>query len=148
MEVVEERSSKNYAVRSLGSGGGKIVFTLLTEVIVFYVSLTTIHIRGPSHKGLLPRFVGGRSSSFQNRLEDPLRVLFRILGNGWLGGTVWGPGASNWASCGVGWDFPDLIMVWTSRWWAWRVFKDAFPTGAATASNWDHLESWRSGDDF
>ena len=32
-------------VRTFGFGSGKVILTLLTEDITFYVGLTTIHVR-------------------------------------------------------------------------------------------------------
>ena len=43
--VTQEGCCKGNTVGTLGPGGGKMVFTLLTEVIVFHVGLTTIDVR-------------------------------------------------------------------------------------------------------
>ena len=43
--VAQEKCYKKNTVGALGSGGGKIILTLLTEVKIFYVGLTTIHIK-------------------------------------------------------------------------------------------------------
>ena len=43
--VIQEKSCKKNMVRALGSGGGKVILTLLTKVIIFYMELITIHIK-------------------------------------------------------------------------------------------------------
>ena len=43
--VPKEGCYKENTVRTLGPGGGKVILTLLTKVIVFYVGLTTIDVR-------------------------------------------------------------------------------------------------------
>ena len=43
--VTQERYCKGNAVETFGSSGGKVVFTLLAKVIVFYVGLTTIDVK-------------------------------------------------------------------------------------------------------
>ena len=43
--MTHERCCKTNAVGVFGSGGGKVVLTLLAEVIVFHVGLTTIDVR-------------------------------------------------------------------------------------------------------
>ena len=43
--VLKERCCKGNAVGTLGPGGGKVILTLLTEVITFHMGLTTIDVR-------------------------------------------------------------------------------------------------------
>ena len=43
--VSKERCYKGNAVGILGPGNGKVILTLLIEVIAFYVELTTIDVR-------------------------------------------------------------------------------------------------------
>ena len=43
--IMQERCYKENAVKAFGSGSGKVILTLLTEVITFHVGLTTIDIR-------------------------------------------------------------------------------------------------------
>ena len=43
--VLKEGCCKENAVGAFGSSGGKVIFTLLTEVIVFFVRLTIIDVR-------------------------------------------------------------------------------------------------------
>ena len=43
--VPKERCCKENAVGAFGSAGGKVILTLLTEVIAFHVGLTTIDVR-------------------------------------------------------------------------------------------------------
>lgn len=43
--VFQKQNSKKYALMAFGSGGLKMVFTLLTEFIIFYVQVIIIKIR-------------------------------------------------------------------------------------------------------
>ena len=43
--VPKEACCKENAVGVFGSGGSKVILTLLTEVIAFHVGLTTIDVR-------------------------------------------------------------------------------------------------------
>ena len=43
--VTQKECCKGNAVGALGSGGGKVILTLLAKVIAFYVGLTTIDVR-------------------------------------------------------------------------------------------------------
>ena len=43
--VPKKRCCKGDAVGTHGPGGGKVILTLLTEVIAFHVGLTTIDVR-------------------------------------------------------------------------------------------------------
>ena len=43
--VKQKKCCKRNAVEALGSGGGKIILTLLAKVIPFYMELTTIDVR-------------------------------------------------------------------------------------------------------
>ena len=43
--VMQKKCYKGNAVRALGSGGGKVILTLLAEIITFYVELTIIDVR-------------------------------------------------------------------------------------------------------
>ena len=43
--VTQEGCCKRNTVAALGPGGGKVILTLLTEVIAFHVGLTTIYVR-------------------------------------------------------------------------------------------------------
>ena len=43
--VTQERCCKENTIGALGPGGGKMILTLLTEVIAFHVGLTTIDVR-------------------------------------------------------------------------------------------------------
>lgn len=56
--VPKERGSKKNLVSALGSGSGKVVFTLLIEVIIFHVRFITIHIQKLGLQGLVLRFFG------------------------------------------------------------------------------------------
>ena len=43
--ITEEKCCKGNTVGALGSSGGKVIFTLLAEVIVFYMGLTMIDVK-------------------------------------------------------------------------------------------------------
>ena len=43
--VTQERCCKKNTVGALGPGGGKVILTLLAEVIAFHVGLTTIDVK-------------------------------------------------------------------------------------------------------
>ena len=43
--VTNQRCYKKNTVRAFGSGGDKMILTLLAKVIIFYMGLTTMHIR-------------------------------------------------------------------------------------------------------
>ena len=43
--VTQERCCKENTVGALGLGSGKVILTLLAEVIAFHVGLTTIDVR-------------------------------------------------------------------------------------------------------
>ena len=43
--ITQERCCKRNAVGAFGSGGGKVILTLLTKVIAFHVGFTTIDVR-------------------------------------------------------------------------------------------------------
>ena len=45
--VIQEQSSKRYALMALGSSGLKVVLALLTEVVTFYVQVAIIKITVP-----------------------------------------------------------------------------------------------------
>ena len=91
--VPEKGRSKGNSGRPRGSGGSKIVLTLLTEVIAIYVGLSAVYVRGAGFQ-LLPGYLkndgswdesgsgsgnGNRSSSLQNGLKNPLQVILRVL---------------------------------------------------------------------
>lgn len=41
----KEKYSKKILVRALGSSSGKVIITLLIEVVAFYVKFTAVHVR-------------------------------------------------------------------------------------------------------
>ena len=43
--VTQEKYYKRNTIGAFGSSSGKVIFTLLAEVIIFHVGLTTIHVR-------------------------------------------------------------------------------------------------------
>ena len=43
--VTKERSCKKNMGGAFSSGGSKVILTLLTEVIIFYIRLIMIHVR-------------------------------------------------------------------------------------------------------
>ena len=44
--ITQEKYCKGNTVGTFGPGGGKVILTILTKVIAFYVKLTTIHVKG------------------------------------------------------------------------------------------------------
>ena len=93
--VPEERRGKGNSGRPRGSSGSKIVLTLLTEVVAVHMGLSVVCVR-KTGLHLLPRHLGddgswdksgsgsgngNRSSSLQNGFEDPLQVIFGVLGD-------------------------------------------------------------------
>ena len=46
--ITKEGGRKRGAVRASGAGGGKMILTLLTEVVALYVRLTIVEVREPS----------------------------------------------------------------------------------------------------
>lgn len=43
--VFQKQSRKRYALMAFGSGSLKVIFELLTEVVIFYVQVAIIEIR-------------------------------------------------------------------------------------------------------
>ena len=76
--VLEEKCSKRYAIRSFYSGGGKMVFILLTKVITGYVVITLINIRQPCLKKMLSRAFCSRGFGFHYCSNNVLHFLIRI----------------------------------------------------------------------
>ena len=63
--ILEEGHDNKNSVSPFSSSGGKIVLTLLTEVVLFYVGLFVVHVRGTGFQEIFLRLLGGgRSSSF------------------------------------------------------------------------------------
>ena len=102
--VLEEGRGKENLDRLRGSGGSKVVFTLLTEVVTVYVGLSVVYVQGtglqflPGHlrddESWDERGSGNRNRnlSLQNGLKNPLQVIFRVLGNTSISGKLrpWG----------------------------------------------------------
>ena len=57
--ITQERCCKGNAIGAFGSGGGKMVLTLLAEVIASHMGLTTIDVRWSSLQWLLMGVVRG-----------------------------------------------------------------------------------------
>ena len=79
--VTQEEYCKGNGVGAIGSGNGKVILTLLTEVIAFHVGLTIIDVRQSSLQWLLTGAIRGRSSGFEDCPEDLLQIFFFILSN-------------------------------------------------------------------
>lgn len=54
--LLKEGCDKKNLVKTLSSSDGKAIFTLLTEVIAFYIKFTIIHVWQLSFQGLILRF--------------------------------------------------------------------------------------------
>ena len=124
--VPKEGYCKRNAVGAFGSGGGKVILTLLTEVIAFYVGLTMIDVRWSGLQWLLTGAVRG-SSGFEDRPEDLLQIFFCIFSNKRLDSR-----RVNWG----------LIMDKLRR--GWRSFGGLFSAKTPMASDRSHPDS-RSG---
>lgn len=61
--VTKERRSKGKLVNTLNPSGSKVIFTLLTEVVAFYMGPTVIYIWGTSFQGLISKLLKGGGSS-------------------------------------------------------------------------------------
>lgn len=76
--ILEEVCYKRDMVRSLCSGNGKIIFTLLIEVVAGHMVITTINVR---KTGLEKTFIRGfsiRGSGFHYCTNDVLYVLIYV----------------------------------------------------------------------
>ncbi len=75
-----------------GSVGGKIVFTLLAEVVVLYVRPTTVDVRGSGLEFVSRSTFGGVEECLDDSIQVLLAILIstKILGNG-KGGACKGP---------------------------------------------------------
>ena len=51
--IFQEGSRKRNSVWACGTGGGKVIFVLLEEIVTLQVSFILINIREPSFQGLL-----------------------------------------------------------------------------------------------
>ena len=100
--VPEKRRGKENSSRPRGSGGSKIVLTLLTKVVAIHVGLSAVYVRGADLQ-ILPGHLkdnaswdesgngsgnGNGSSSLQNGLKNPLQVILRILGDTSISGRL------------------------------------------------------------
>ena len=124
--VTQEACYKKNAIGALGSGGGKVVLTLLAKIIAFHVRLSTIDVRWSSLEWLLTEAVRGGSSGFKDRPKDFLQIFFCILSNRRF-------------SRGIDWA---LIMArlrkgWRPQW----IFGGVFLAKASTALDGNHPDS-------
>ncbi len=78
--ISKKKSCKRNLIKFSGFSGGKVVFTLLTEVVIFYMELTTIDVRLLGFKSLIsgPFFL---YLSLKDRLDNFFQVIFGILGS-------------------------------------------------------------------
>lgn len=78
--IPKEGYSKKNLVNIFNSNSGKIIFTLLIEIVAFYIGFFAIHVWKTSLQGIvLGLFKSDRGVSFQNNLENLLQVFFSIL---------------------------------------------------------------------
>lgn len=68
-------------VKALGSSSSKVIFILMTEVIISYMELTTIYIRLFCLQQLLAKFVKKENMGFQDCSKNFKLIFFCILGN-------------------------------------------------------------------
>ena len=97
-DIFQESSPKRNSVWAHSTGGGKLIFALLEEIVTLQVSFTPINIRESSfQRPLTWAFIvqnggndGGRNkywkSRIQNGPEDPLEVIFPVSKHGGVGG--------------------------------------------------------------
>ncbi len=73
--ISKKKSRKQNLIRPNGSSSGKIVFALLTEVIILFVGLTTIEFRKLGLKELISGSLL-QCLSLEDRWNDLLQVFF------------------------------------------------------------------------
>ena len=95
--VLQEGSRKWNLVQARGTGGSKVIFILLEEIIALQMRFIPINIREPSfQRPLTWAFIvrsggdnGGRNrckkSRIQNGPKDPLEVIFQVSNHKGLG---------------------------------------------------------------
>ena len=76
--VLKERCSKKYAIRSFWFGGGKVVFTLLTEIVTGYMVVTSINIWKTCLEETFSRAFCSCKFGFHYCLNDILHFLIWI----------------------------------------------------------------------
>ena len=111
----------------LSLGSGKVILTLLAEVIIFNIEFTTIDLKWSGLQWLFTGVVKGENSGFKDRSEDLLQIFFYILSNKRLN------------SRGVSWD-----LVMARLWRGWRPqwnFGSVFPARASTTSDGSYPSS-------
>ena len=99
--VTQEKCCKRNTVGALGSSDGKMILTLLAEVITFYIRLTTIDVRWSDLQWYLSGVVKGRNSGFKDSSGDLLQILLYILSNRRLNSKRVA-GVSSWLDSGRG----------------------------------------------
>lgn len=69
-------------IKAFGFNSSKLILTLLIEVKEFYMELITIYVwRANFQKFISGLLRGGKSSSLQNGLKNPLQIFLSILGD-------------------------------------------------------------------
>ena len=96
-DILLEDSRKQNSVRAYGTGGSKVIFTLLEDIVTLQMSFTLINVREPSfQRPLMWAFIvrsGGNDGSrnrcrkfrIQNGSKDPLEVILRVSNYGGFG---------------------------------------------------------------
>ena len=95
--ILQEGSCKRNLVWTRGTGGGKVIFALLEEIVTLQASFTPINVWEPSFQrpltwAFIMRSKGNdrnwnqcRRSKIQNSFEDPLEVILQISNFGGVG---------------------------------------------------------------
>ena len=138
--VPKEGHGKGNFVNSSSSNSGKVVFILLTEVVVFYMGLFAIHIKETGFQGLISRLCrGDESFSLQNGLKNLLQVLFSIFGDRECSRKD----NSNGKVCP--WELGRLIKQLVSQLRRWKEIRrnneKTFLMGMAATLDWDYLKA-------
>ena len=80
--VLKEKHSKKNLVSVFNSSSGKVIFTLLTKVISFYMGLIALHVREAGFQRLIIGLFGGSGSfSLQNNFKNLVQVFLSIFGD-------------------------------------------------------------------
>lgn len=78
--VLKEGCSKKNPVKAFSFGSSKVILTLLTEVIAFYIGFSVIYVYLAGFQRLVLGLLrGSESLSLQNGLENLLQVLLGVF---------------------------------------------------------------------
>ena len=110
--IFQKNSRKRNFVQACGTGGGKVIFALLEEIVTLQVSITLINVWEPSFQRLLTwTFIvrsGGNNGSqnrcwrsrIQNGSEDLLEIILQVSNHGGVVGAKSSKRSNNRCSSG------------------------------------------------